>query len=127
MKFKNYLFVAICMVICLGFMTVDAEADNGTPIMVHFISLPTHMSNGANAEAAYKMFQAEMVMLAGGFSELGGARGGSLHADGVSPRDNMYYIVSAKRDISAEIKKVIQQLFGLEKVFILVWPGHMVR
>lgn len=115
------------MLCLVAFTSIDSHAEDQKPVYVHFIVLPKVLPGGGDSESAYKTFQAEMIMLAGGFSELGNSRGGSMHSDGVAPRSNAAYIVSADKDISKQIKDVVQRLFGLERVFILVWQGHLIR
>lgn len=125
MKRIATVIIGCCLALLLTVGNVEASEPKQT--FVHFVVMPTTLPDGASAKSACKTFEAEMIMLAGGFSALGKSNGGSLHPTGVVPKDNVAYLVAAKKDVSAEIKKVVQKLFKIERVFILVWQGHMVR
>ncbi len=123
---RHFLFLILSCFLVLLLFGGPASAE-GKPVVVHFVVLPENLPDGSSAESAFKTFQAEMIMLAGGFSELGPSQGGSLHPGGVVPKDNRAYLVSAKKDICDDIKIVVQRIFKIKKVFILSWQGNMVR
>lgn len=125
-RFALIVLLLVCLTsLCAECLASEEGAQRDA--YVHFMVLPVNLPDGSDAESAFKTFRAEMIMLAGGYSELGPSQGGSLHPEGVVSKDNVAYIVSANRDISSEIKKVTMEIFGIERVFILVWHGHLVR
>lgn len=114
------LVLAVCA-FALG--ATDARADSAKPFQVHFTVVPATMPDGSDAGPALEQFKAEVIKLAGGFTELGPSRGGSLHPDGVHHSNNIAFLIGADRDLSAELKALTLRLFGETSVFILVWPG----
>lgn len=123
---NKYIVLIFCL-FCFFTSVNVVQATEPKPVFVHFVVLPSVLADGSSAQSAYKTFQAEMIMLAGGYSKLGGSDGGSLHPQGVVPKENMAYLVSSSKKIGPEIKKVVQQIFGIERVFILCWPGELIR
>ncbi|CCH48017.1 hypothetical protein [Pseudodesulfovibrio piezophilus] len=118
------IFCTLCVLMVIPHKVC---AGSNTSVFVHFVVLPVKQGEGGENSPALNTFRAEMIMLAGGYSELGPSLGGSLHPEGVVSKENISYLVSADRDISLEIRKVVNTLFGLEKAFILVWPAQLVR
>lgn len=117
------MLVLVLAVCAFAFGATDARADSAKPFKVHFTVVPATMPDGSDAGPALEQFKAEVIKLAGGFTELGPSRGGSLHPDGVHHSNNIAFLIGADKDISAELKALTLRLFGETSVFILVWPG----
>jgi len=117
--------VSLCLVLAVAFVAADVDAGDQKPFFVHFTVLSKTMPDGTDAGPALLSFKAEVIKLAGGFTELGSTRGGSLHSDGVHDEDNVSFIIGADKDISKELKAMTQRLFKDDGAFILVWPGKV--
>jgi len=124
---RKLIALSVCLACLLVLAAGPVRAEDSKPAFVHFVVLPKVLPDGRAYEAVSEEFQVEMVKLAGGFTELGGARGGSMLSDQFVPKDNVAYLVASDEDISLQIKAEVMRIFGLERVFILVWPGSMVR
>lgn len=111
----------------MAFAAGAALAEEKKSAFVHFVVVPKALPGGGTYESVCEAFQAEMMQLAGGYTELGDVRGGSTKYERVVPKDNVAYIISSDQDISLQIKEAVVRTFGLKKVFILVWPGSLVR
>jgi len=117
--------LSLCLVLTVAFVATDANADDQKPFFVHFTVVPKTMPDGSDAGPALLSFKAEVIKLAGGYTELGPTRGGSLHPDGVHDQDNITFIIGAKKDISKDLKDMSKRIFKDDGAFILVWPGKV--
>ncbi|MBI9078986.1 MAG: hypothetical protein JEY79_04505 [Pseudodesulfovibrio sp.] len=119
------LVVSLCLFLAMTILVVDAQAGDQKPFFVHFVVLTNTMPDGTDSRPAIQLFKAEVLTLAGGFTELGPTLGGSLHPDGVHDQSNVSFIIGADKDISKELKAMTQRLFKDDGAFILVWPGKV--
>ncbi|ADU63164.1 MAG: hypothetical protein KUA35_04510 [Pseudodesulfovibrio sp.] len=121
---KRCALLALVLLTCvLALGATDARADSAKPFQVHFTVVPATMPDGSDAGPALEQFKAEVIKLAGGFTELGPSHGGSLRPDGMHQSNNIAFLIGADKDLSAELKALTLRLFGETNVFILVWPG----
>lgn len=119
---KRLIPFAAALLLLVGF-AVSAHAADPKPFHVHFVVVPATLENGLSSGGAVTLFKKQVLELAGGFTELGATRGGSLENDGVKQRENLSFIIGADRDISKELKKMSITFFGGDGAFILAWPG----
>ncbi len=127
MKRLTLLALCLCLVASFCLSVGESQAGDHKPTFIHYTILPQKLNDGSDSWPLVMEFKTEVIKLAGGFTELGPSRGGSLHPDSVHHEENISFLVAADKDVSAELKKIIQKLFNDEKVFILVWQGEMVR
>jgi hypothetical protein len=113
----------LAMAFCLpGAMTALAESQ----VYVHFFVVPIPSQDGSSDEIA--ALRLKLAELAGGYTELGLANGGALQSDGqVITRRNIAYMVSASRDITADLEEYVPIHFPIEKPYILVWQATLNR
>ena len=83
------------------------------------------MPDGTDAGPALLSFKAETIKLAGGYTELGQSRGGSLVDGKVQDQENISFVIGARKDISKELKEMTKRLFKGDGAFILAWPGKV--
>jgi hypothetical protein len=128
LKMKRLIPVALafCLALTLFFAAAPSNAADQKPFFVHFVVVSKTMPDGSDSGPALLKFKKEVIKRAGGYTELGSSRGGSLKADGVQDQDNTSFIIGAKSDISMELKAMTKRLFGGNGAFILVWPGKVI-
>ncbi|WP_319466136.1 hypothetical protein [uncultured Pseudodesulfovibrio sp.] len=124
---KRLTLVVFCLFAMTVFFGTDCRAEDSKDTFIHFTVLPQKMPSGADSWPVVMEFKTKVMELAGGFTELGPSRGGSLHPDSVHHEENLSFLIAADRDISADLKKLITSYFNKENAFILVWQGKMVR
>jgi len=122
---KRLIPILLCLCLVMAFAATDSHADDQQPFFVHFVVISKTMPNGLDFDAAVLSFKEEVIKLAGGYTDLGPTRGGSLNAGNVKHRDNLSFIIGAKKDVSVELKKMTKRLFGGDGAFILAWPGKV--
>ena len=111
------LAIAICLASVLPAM---AESQ----VYIHYIVVPIPSQDGITDEIA--AFRAKLIELAGGYTEMGLVNGGSVVADGkVETSRNFAYMVSASRNITADLEEYVPQHFPTSKPFVLVWTGSV--
>ncbi len=118
--------LSLCLFLTVSLVAADGDAGDPKPFFVHFTVVSKTMPDGSDSGPAVLKFKEEVIKLAGGFTELGPTRGGSLHPDGVHQQDNLSFIIGADKDISKDLKKMTQRLFKGDGAFILVWPGKVI-
>lgn len=119
---RRFLFaLLLAAAFCLpGAVPAQAESQ----VYVHFFVVPIPSQDGTGDEiAALRLKLAEM---AGGYTELGLVNGGALQSGGqLSTRRNMAYMVSASRDITADLEEYVPVHFPIEKPYVLVWQATL--
>jgi hypothetical protein len=89
---------------------------------IHYIVVPIPSQDGITDEIA--AFRAKLIELAGGYTEMGLVNGGSIDGDGrIETARNFAYMVSASRNLTADLEEYVPQHFPTTKPFILVWTG----
>ena len=126
MKRQLYFTLSLCLVLGLVFGATFASADEQKPFFVHFVVVPSATQYGAETRAAILKFEEEVILLAGGFTELGPSRGGSIENGVVKPQENLSFIIGADRDVSKELKALSRKIFKDDGAFILAWPGKVI-
>ncbi|MFH2126842.1 MAG: hypothetical protein ABIK12_10015, partial [Pseudomonadota bacterium] len=107
------LAVALCLA---GPLTALAESQ----VFIHYIVVPIPSQDGTTDEIA--AFRAKLIELAGGYTEMGLVNGGSRHDDGqIETARNFAYLVSASRNITADLEEYVPRHFPTSKPFVLVW------
>lgn len=118
-------------IIGLGFVLAlmwALPASAGAKTYIHFLVVPDQARDGVKIDQALADFKRELIKLAGGYTLLGRSSGGALHpGDQLKTENNYSFLVSADRDISAELAKYISQHFKTDRPFVLVWEGRLTR
>lgn len=120
-RFAILALVLLTFALVLG--ATDVRAEGGKPFHVHFTVVPAVMPDGSDPGPALVEFRAELVRLAGGYTELGPSKGGAMHPEGVVHEENIAFLIGAERDLSGQLKALVKRLFGEANVFILTWPA----
>jgi hypothetical protein len=121
---RRLLFaLLIAVAFCLpGAATAQAESQ----VYVHFFVVPIPSQDGTSDEIA--ALRIKLAELAGGYTELGLVDGGALQSGGqVVTRRNIAYMVSASRDITADLEEYVPVHFPIEKPYVLVWQATLNR
>jgi len=129
MKRLSAISVSMCLLglfLAFGFLSGPAQAAEQQPFFVHFVVVPAVLPDGSDASPVILEFKKEALKLAGGYTELGSCQGGSLADGKVVDRENVSFIIGAKKDISQELKAISTKLFKGEDAFILAWPGKVI-
>ncbi|QGY41636.1 hypothetical protein GM415_16410 [Pseudodesulfovibrio cashew] len=119
-RFLPFIF-CLCLVLAAG----AAQAGEQEPFVVHFVVIGKVLPDGSDSAPLMDEFKLEVLKLAGGFTELGPTRGGSLHDNVVRSEENVSFIIGAKKDISVELKALTDRLFKDGGAFIMSWPGKV--
>ncbi len=116
---RAVLPLLIALMICLaGALTALAESQ----VYIHYIVVPIPSQGGDTDEIA--AFRQKLLELAGGYTEMGMVNGGSIDADGkVETARNFAYMVSASRNLTADLEEYVPLHFPTSKPYVLVWPG----
>ncbi len=120
---KRLTLIALCFCLAFAFLSTSAPAEEQKPFFVHFVVVSKTMPDGADAGPALLAFKAEAIKLAGGYTELGSTRGGSLKEGKVQDQENVSFVIGANKDISKELKEMTKRHFKGNGAFILAWPG----
>lgn len=100
-----------------------AQEERGK-IYMHFFVVPLNFPDGAPAKDAISNTKEYLLTLAGGFTELGKSQGGWVNPQGMAERSkSVSFIVSAPRDISAELRQYISENFGVVAPYVTVWEA----
>ncbi len=118
--------LSLCLVLAVAFVATNATADDQKPFFVHFVVVNKTLPDGSDSGPAVLLFKAEVIKLAGGYTELGSSKGGSLENGVVEDQDNLSFIIGADKDISKELKAMTKRLFKDDGAFILSWPGKVI-
>jgi len=130
------LIVAAC-VILLAAMSATAQTSGQTPgqpsdtavqaaeqVVIHFFVVPRVLPGGKEAAGKFPELRKFLAKTAGGYSQLGSCDGGALLPSGeVRAETNICFMVSASRDVSAEIAAYLKTHFENKSPFVLSWPG----
>ena len=119
--------VPFVLIMLFSLFAVVSQAAEPVASFTHFVVVDSVLPDGANSAEAVRAFEKEVIKMAGGFTEIGASRGGSLVDDTVEYQDNISFVIAADRDISNELKALTTKLFGGRGAFILVWPGTMLH
>lgn len=105
-----------------GLLGKNVHAESS--VYIHFFVVPAAAEEGKDLTTELSKLREQLVVWAGGYTELGASQGGSREPDGkVHSEDNLSFIVSAPTDITIELGKYISQHFATKRPFILVWQG----
>lgn len=115
------VFIPVLLALFLCFASAfTARAE--TKVYIHYIVVPIPSQDGLNDEIA--AFRAKLIELAGGYTEMGLVNGGSRNDDGsIESARNFAYMVSASRNITADLEEYVPKHFPTSKPFVLVWQG----
>ncbi|KMY68587.1 hypothetical protein AAU61_02820 [Desulfocarbo indianensis] len=118
---KVFIIPALIAVLWVALVyTAHAE----TRVYVHFFVVPIPSQDGTKDEMA--ALRRKLIELAGGYTELGMAQGGSQEEDGsLETSYSMAFIVSASRNITADLEEYVPLHFPVQKPFILVWQAGL--
>ncbi|MDQ7832958.1 MAG: hypothetical protein RDU30_14600 [Desulfovibrionaceae bacterium] len=130
------VMVAAC-VILLAAMSAFAQTPGQVPaqgqgtvvqaseqVVIHFFVVPRVLPGGKEAAGKFPDLRKFLAKTAGGYSQLGSCDGGSLLPSGeVRAETNICFMVSAPRDVSAEIAAYLKTHFENKSPFVLSWPG----
>lgn len=131
------LLVAACVILLAG-ASAFAQAPGQTPapgaetavqaaeqVVIHFFVVPRVLPGGKEAALKFPDLRKFLARTAGGYSQLGSCDGGSLLPSGeVRAENNICFMVSASRDVSAEIAAYLKTHFENKSPFVLSWPGN---
>ena len=119
--------VPFVLIMLFSLFAAGAQAAETAPCFTHFVVVDSVLPDGTDSAEAIRAFEKEVITMAGGFTELGVSRGGSLVNGEVEYQQNISFVIAADRDISKELKTLSIKLFGGRGAFVLVWPGTMVH
>lgn len=124
MKKTFTLSIALVMIALVSFSLTAVPAEAASKVVVHFIVVPAKAQSGAMPGRVLADFRNWLAETAGGYTQLGPTNGGFLPPGGkLQISDNHSFIVSAPKNISAEIEAFAEKLFGGQKPYILTWPA----
>lgn len=93
-------------------------------IYVHFLVAPAAYSDGSSADKAVSELKGYLLTLAGGYTELGNSRGCWINPKGtVEKESNISFMISAQRNMSAELKGYISKNFRQQYPYVIVWKA----
>lgn len=121
MNAKISVLAVLCALLSIGFLAGPAPAQ---PVHIHFFVVPTQAVDGVNHWEAMEKLKAKLVELAGGYTELGLSNGGSNSSGSLEQEYNFSFMVSASRDITADLEAFIPRYFATARPFILHWTGE---
>jgi hypothetical protein len=122
MKRSKFAAVLLLSVLASAFFWRDACAE--TSVYVHFFVVPESVKEGKKLADELAELREKLVSLAGGYTELGPSKGGSKEPDGrLDTESNIAFIVSAPRNITADLEEYISRHFATKHPFILVWQA----
>lgn len=124
---KRLIPLFLCLALVLGFAASEAQAAEQKAAVVHFVVVPQTLASGYDSAPVVLEFKKAVIELAGGFTELGPSRGGSVGDGMVKHEQNISFVIGADRDISMELQELADRLFDGKGVFIMSWPGKMVN
>lgn len=119
---KRLIPCVLALFMVMAFAVASPAAD-AKPFYVHLVVVPAALENGLSSQPVLPKFKEQVIQLAGGFTEIGATRGGSMGNGGVKDQENFSFIIGADTDISIKLKKMTKALFGGDGAFILAWPG----
>lgn len=125
MKIKR--FMPLFFIVIFSLFALTAQAADTVPCFTHFVVVDSILPDGSESAEAVRAFEKEVIKMAGGFTELGMSRGGSIVNGAVEHQKNISFVIAADQDISKELKALSIELFGGRGAFVLVWPGTMVH
>jgi hypothetical protein len=111
----------ILLALAIG-MVAAPTALAESQVYIHYVVVPIPSQDGITDEIA--AFRAKLIELAGGYTEMGLVNGGSRTDDGrIETSRNFAYMVSASRNITADLEEYVPKHFPTSKPFVLVWTG----
>lgn len=126
------MFMVLAMFVAAGTALAQTQgADGGQAVqateqvVVHFVVVPRVLPGGKEPAGKFPELRKFLAKTAGGYTQLGSCDGGVLAAGGeVRSESNICFLVSAPRDLSAEITAYVKGHFENKTPFILTWPGN---
>jgi len=94
-------------------------------VVIHFFAVPRVLPGGKEAALKFPDLRKFLAKTAGGYSQLGSCDGGALLPSGeVRTGNNICFMVSASRDVSAEIAAYLKTHFEDKSPYIVSWTGN---
>lgn len=123
MNRRRFAAVLFLLVLAPAFFCRSVCAESS--VYVHFFVVPESVKEGKNLTDELAKLREKLVSLAGGYTELGPSHGGSREPDGrvETQKSNFSFLVSAPKNITAELEEYIPQHFATKHPFILVWQA----
>ncbi len=90
---------------------------------IHFLVVPQTAAPGMKYAEAMDSFQAALVKLAGGYTELGFGSGAAQAKKKIHRMQNVSFMVYAPRDVTVDLVKLIKKYFAAKHPFVLHWKG----
>lgn len=118
---RAFIPMLLALSLCLA-SVLPAMAES--QVYIHFIVVPIPSQDGEKDEI--EALRNKLIELAGGYTELGLVNGGSIEADGKpGTARNFAYMVSASRNLTADLEEYVPLHFPTSKPFVLVWTGSV--
>lgn len=129
---KRSWAVVIVILALLAFPGAALAQDSATespgdaaPVQVytHFIVVPAAAAGDVDSDQLMVDFKAELLALAGGYTELGSTTGGFQPPSGAAIKaPGVTFLVAASSDLAAQIKAWGDSRFA-SPVYVLVWQA----
>lgn len=123
---KRLIPALFCLLLVIACAVPQVDAAEQKDAYIHFVVINQVLPDGSDSSPVVLEFKKAVIKLAGGFTELGRTRGGSMGDDMVKHEQNISFIIGADKDISLELRKLTEKLFDGDGAFIMSWPGKMV-
>ena len=96
-----------------------------SPVYVHYFAAPLRLPDNRSAGAQLSRLRKQLVELAGGYTEQGRGLGGWKNEKGrLETQAVLTFLVSADRDLSAEIAALLARDFKEREPYVLVWQAR---
>jgi hypothetical protein len=93
-------------------------------IYVHFLVAPATFSDGSSADKAVSELKDYLLTSAGGYTELLNSQGCWINPKGTVEKENNFsFMVSAQKNMSAELKGYVSKHFGQQYPYVIVWKA----
>ena len=115
----------ICIIVLIPALFIVGNSKAESDVFIHFIVVSNTPAEGMEISESLAFLKKKLVELAGGYTYLGATQGGWLPPGGkLDEESNHSFLVSAPKNVTAELEKSISSLFKMQKPFILVWRGE---
>jgi len=112
MSIKSFI-LSLALVVALASSALAGQTT------VHFFVLPA-----ATPASELTQLNEFLIKTAGGFTSMPTRGGGPMEAGSATAgKDNVSYLVAAKKNLSKQIMGYLKEKTGLKEVFILVWKA----